>query len=97
MQQLHLVCATVTFSVCNKSFKFLGLPSGWVWSHEGLIKDKPIKSLKKKKERERKKNQKSSSFFVNFTKQNPWGNQALLKSRTHRNDKETHSITIIII
>jgi len=28
---------TIAFSVCNKSFKPLGLPSGWVKSREGLL------------------------------------------------------------
>jgi hypothetical protein len=28
---------TIAFSICNKPFKLLGLPSGLVKSHEGLL------------------------------------------------------------
>jgi hypothetical protein len=37
---------TITFSICNKPFKPLGLPSGRVKSHEGLPGITPTNILK---------------------------------------------------
>ena len=42
----------VTFSACNKPFKPVGLPSGRVWSHEGLRKANPQSQRKKRKRKE---------------------------------------------
>jgi len=44
--------ATVVFSICNKPFRTLGLPSGRLWSREGLRTANP-QAKDKRKEKEK--------------------------------------------